>query len=516
MLPPIREMCSSNFSYMYFWDEELWVRDRVQGIIRNEALGVPRTFGGFMRKTLWSSLLASVVILALIGCGGGGSTDNTTKTSSSSTTSTYIVAEDAPLPAVLGFNVTLNSITLNGSSGNTASLLTQPETVDFARLIGLRQLLAFNSVPTGTYNSITFTMASPKITYLNLGTTPPSAANLDGTWASGVAVNNGVATVTVALASPVALSDSGLVGLRMHFNLRNSLQTDAAGQVTGVIDPKIDVKAVHPSDDDSEITDMRGSIVSVNAATNSFVIQRWNGKQATIAVNSSTAYNDGNSLNTLTAGMVAEISGTIQADGSILATQVEVLTVEHAFLAGPIIYVDPNGRNITILAAEEAPAIPGVTLQTPVTLDVSTVFRFSICGIDNWLTSFTFNANSLVVGQRIAIGGALDNSTSPATFVPARIRLMRQGVAGDLVSGSVVITSGNAGSFQVQNNGLLGYVLGSPLTVKTSQGTRFRDVNGLAGLQAAGTAKLAVRGLVLEDPTTGQPTMYAHWVQLLP
>jgi uncharacterized protein DUF5666 len=232
-------------------------------------------------------------------------------------------------------------------------------------------------------------------------------------------------------------------------------------------------------------------------------------------VNSSTTFNDGNSLATLTQGMVAEIEGKIQADGTILAGAVDVVTVEHAYVAGPIIYVDPNGKNITILAAEEFPAIPGVNQQTPLTLDISTVQRFSIGGIDNWVTGFAFNAASLVVGQRIAIGGALDNTTNPATFVPARIMLQRQGVEGMLVANSVTITSGNAGSFQIQNNGLLGYVLGAPLTVKTSQLTRFMNVNGLTGMQSAGTARFEVRGLILKDATTGQPTMYAHWVRLL-
>jgi hypothetical protein len=469
-----------------------------------------------MRQSLWISLLTAVLIIGLIGCGGTGGSSQRSSSNTTSSANTFVIGEDAPLPAVLGFNLNVNSITLSGTSGNTATLTSQSQTVDFARLIGLRQLLAFNSVPAGTYNSITFQFSSPVITYLNLGTTPPSTATINGTWASGVSVNNGIATVTVALKNPVTLSASGLVGLHMHFDLRNSLALDSAGQVSGEVNPMINVNAVAPDDDDAQITDMRGSVVSVNTATNSFVIQRWNGRQATIVVDNSTTFNDGNSLSTLTQGMVAEVEGKIQSDGSILASAVEVVSVEHAYVAGPILYIDPNGTSITILAAEEAPAIPGVNLQTPLTLNISTVQRYSIAGIDNWLTSFAFGQNTLAVGQRIAVGGTLDSSTNPATFVPMRIRLMRQGVEGMLVANSVTITSGNAGSFQIQNNALLGYVLGAPLTVKTAQRTRFINVNGLTGLQSSGTARLEVRGLILKDQTTGQPTMYAHWVRLLP
>jgi hypothetical protein len=467
-----------------------------------------------MKKSLWVSLLAAGLILGLIGCSGAGSSSSSL-TNTTSASNIFVTGGDFPLPAVLGFNLTLNSITLSGTNNASATLLSQAETVDFARLIGLRQLLAFNSVPTGTYNSITFKFSSPVITYLNLGTTPPSTATINGTWASGVtADSSGVATVTVALKSPVTLDNTGLVGLHMHFDLRNSLAVDGAGQVTGQINPQITVNAVHPDDDDAQITDLRGNILSVATSTNSFVIQRWTGKQVTIVVNNSTTFNDGNNLATLTQGMVAEVEGKIQSDGTILASAVEVVTVERAYVEGPILYVDPNGKNITILAAEEAPAIPGVNLQAPLTLDISTVQRYSIAGIDNWLTSFAFNATTLVAGQHIAIGGALDNSTSPATFVPARIRLTRQGVAGVLIANSVTVSTGNSGSFQLQNGGLVGYVLGAPLTVKTAPLTRFINVNGLAGLQAAGTAQLEVRGLILKDQTTGQPTLYAHWVRL--
>jgi hypothetical protein len=461
-------------------------------------------------------LIALAISSALVGCGGGGSSSTTSgATAKSQSASTFVTAEDAPIPSVLGFNVTVNSIVLNGTSSSTNNLLSQPATVDFARLIGLRTLLAFNSVPQGTYTSVTFNLSNPVITYLNLSTTPPSTSTINGTWASSVSQQSGAATITVALKSPLILDGSSLVGLHMHFDLRSSLQTDSTGQITGVIDPQITANAVTPDADDAQVTDMRGSIASVNAAGNSFVLQKWDGKQITISVNAQTQFNGTYTLATLTQGMVAEIEGTVQTDGSILASSVEVVAIEHAFVAGPIIYVDPSGTSITMLVNEESVAIPGVQLETPLTLDISTVQTYSICGIDNWLTSFAFNASSLVVGQRIAVGGSIDSSTSPATFVPARIMLRRQGVAGDLVLNSVNITNGNVGSFQLQNNALLGYVLGAPFTVNTSNRTRFIGIDGLAGMASGGNMKLEVRGLVLKDPTSGATTMYAHWVKVL-
>ena len=59
----------------------------------------------------------------------------------------------------------------------------------------------------------------------------------------------------------------------------------------------------------------------------------------------------------------------------------------------------------------------------------------------------------MVVGQRIFIGGTFSGSP----FTPDFISLRRQGVYGFVVPGSVTVTSGNAGNFQLLNTGLLGY-----------------------------------------------------------
>src|SRR5262249_43944838 len=159
---------------------------------------------------------------------------------------------------------------------------------------------------------------------------------------------------------------------------------------------------------------------------------------------------------------------------------------------------------------EELPDVPGVPVGTVTTLDVSQVTNYSIRLLDNWFTSFVFNNSSMVPGQRIAIGGSINAATN--AFVPSHIALRRQGVAGDLVLNSVGINNGKAGSLQLQNNHMLGYVLGAPLAVETSNATKFTNLNGLADIQSGGNMALAAYGLVLKDPVSGNPTMYAHRV----
>lgn len=99
------------------------------------------------------------------------------------------------------------------------------------------------------------------------------------------------------------------------------------------------------------------------------------------------------------------------------------------------------------------------------------------------------------------------------TFTPQMISLRRQGTYGTLVPGSVTVTQGNAGSFQLSNNGLLGFSVGGPVTVFTGNSTQFFNLTGLNALAGDTTAvPLITRGLFLKNPNTGTPAFYAGWV----
>ena len=94
--------------------------------------------------------------------------------------------------------------------------------------------------------------------------------------------------------------------------------------------------------------------------------------------------------------------------------------------------------------------------------------------------------------------------------------LRRQGTVGDLALNSVTITSGNRGSFELQTHSLFGYLLGTPLMVETGDNTVFLNINGLSGIQSGGSMRLAASGLMLKDPTSGNPQLWAHTVAVLP
>ena len=448
-----------------------------------------------------------VLTLNFLACGGGSSSTGGSQGNTASQP-VFITGEDAPLPSVVSFNITLNSITLNNSSGSV-TVLSTPTTVDFGRLVGLRSLLGFNKVAPGTYTSATFTMANPVIDYVNLTTNPPTLGTINGTLTQS--------TVTVAFPTAMVVSSSGLAGLHMDFDLRDSLPTGQTGQITGTVTPVITIKAVSASDADGQITDFSGSLVSTNVAGNSFLMQGPWGFQETIDVNSQTQYSGTYSLASLPADGIISVVGTVQSDGSILATAVEVITTDKAFISGRLLQVNPGSgpaQTVTLYIGEELPVMTGDFARGQVvTLNVSQITTYDICFIDNWVTGLIFNSGSMVAGQRLFMGGVWDSTT--ATFTPDMISLRRQGVIGLLVPNSVSVTSGNQGSFQLQNNGLLEWVAQGPFTVNTGNITNFVNIAGLSGLSSAGTAPILASGLVLKD-LSGEPQVYAGRVAVLP
>jgi len=461
-----------------------------------------------MKRPLLCALL--LAIAATIGCGAASHSNQ--NLSQNTTGSVFVTGEDAPASSVVGFNVTIDSITLNNSS-STVSAVATPEPVDFARLMGLRTLLGFNTIRQGTYTSVTFTFENtspaPVISYVDLTTNPPSVQMLNGSFSQ--------TTVTIPFPSgaPLVVSNNGLAGLHIDFEVEDSLVT-SGGQITGVINPVIHIAAVSASEELGEITDFTGNVASVGSS--SFQMQGPYGMPRTIDVNSNTQYNGSNSLGTLTPNAIVSIIGVVQADGSLLANYVELITTDKAFISGRVLAVNPTSgpvTSVTMWVGEELGTSGVIPVDTVQTINLSGVSTYDVCFFDNFLTNQVFNNTALVVGQRIFIGGTVSGST----FTPDMVSLRRQGVVGALVSGSVTVTGGtgsNLGYFQMQNDALMSYSAGGAFTVYTGNSTVFENIDGLSGLAAAGTPNLIARGLVFKDQTTSKPVVVAGRVRVLP
>jgi hypothetical protein len=310
----------------------------------------------------------------------------------------------------------------------------------------------------------------------------------------------------------MVVNANGLAGLRMEFDIRQSVAVNGSGQVTGAVNPVIYVKATKASDPDGQVTDLMGGLVSVNAAGNSFLLQGPYGRQLTVYVNNSTLFNSGWSINNMATPEFVAVQGAFQADGSLMATGVEVITTAQSFLSGRVLAEMTNSsgqvQQITMWVGETGADMVG-DVDTIQTIDVSQVSTYDVCFLNGPLTNAVFNDSTVVVGQRIFIGGSYASSV----FTPTMISLRLQGVYGMFVPASVAVTNGNAGSFQLSNNGLVGYSVGGPVTVNTYNLTYFHNLTGLGQLQSTATAvPVVARGLLLLDPVSGNPEVYAGMV----
>jgi Domain of unknown function (DUF4382)/Domain of unknown function (DUF5666) len=461
-----------------------------------------------MKRPLLCALLLALAVT--IGCGGASNSNQSL--SQNTTGSVFVTGEDAPASSVVGFNVTIDSITLNNSSSTVAAVST-PEAVDFVRLMGLRTLLGFNTIPQGTYTSVTFTFENtnpaPVISYVDLTTNPPSVEMLNGSFSQ--------TTVTIPFPSgaPLVVSNNGLAGLHIDFDVEDSLVT-SGGQITGAINPVINIAAVSASQELGEISEFTGNVASVGSS--SFQMQGPYGMPRTIDVNSNTQYNGSNSLGTLTPNAIVSIIGVVQADGSLLAKYVELITTDKAFISGRVLAVNPTSgpvTSVTMWVGEELGTSGVIPVDTVQTINLSGVSTYDVCFFDDFLTNQVFNNTALVGGQRIFIGG----NVSGSTFTPDMVSLRRQGVFGTLVSGSATVSGGtgsNLGYFQMQNDALMSYSAGGAFTVYTGNATVFENIDGLSGLASAGTPNLIARGLVFKDPTTSKPVVVAGRVRVLP
>jgi len=449
-------------------------------------------------------LLAFPLALTLAACGGSPETLSPPKTTATMKTGTlFVVATDAPLASVLAFQVTLTGMTLSDGSQSVA-VLSEPQAVEFARLLGLRTLLGLNEVPAGTYTSVTVTLASPFIFYLDLSTAPASVQTITGQLTRS--------SLTVPLQPALIVGDGGLAGLHMHFDLRASLAVDAAGQLTGEVNPRLRFRAIPPEAEDAYIDELRGGVSEVELSANRFTLQTPRGRRISIRVTDQTEFDPGESLATLDSNTIVQVAGHLQLDASLRADAVHVLTRERFLLGGLILDPDPAvspAQRVYLLVREELPDLTEIKVGQVAKVEFEENTRFSILHQRLPLADLLFNRGALVRGQRITVGGRLETTTSPPALHTRGVILHLQSFHGDWVPGSTRIAFGNTGSFLLRVHGLGGYLFGHPLRVRTSELTRWRGLADLEDLSGSEPIDLVVCGLLLRHSGTGEPVLVA-------
>ena len=166
------------------------------------------------------------------------------------------------------YTVLVTSITLTRTDATVATGVSAAETVDFAKLSDISELVSSTSVPIGTYTSATIALD-----YTNAS----AFVNVNGVpTATKIVGSNGAALTTLSVvvnfdpANPLVITQSGAQRLNMDFNLAASNRIDlTTSPITVTATPFLTVDN-NPST--LKPIRVRGPLVSYNSLQNTYTV----------------------------------------------------------------------------------------------------------------------------------------------------------------------------------------------------------------------------------------------------
>jgi hypothetical protein len=237
-----------------------------------------------------------------------------------------------------------------------------------------------------------------------------------------------------------------------------------------------------------------------------------------VVTNNNTDFDTAEQPSSYTANSIIEVSGQLDpVTKSIDASEVAEISTDKFVLGGLFTSIRPTPQPGPASAADlyvrsELPDITGLADGQIATLALNGSENYRLANIKlPVITSLFFNNQTLVPGQAVAVGGVINTANGTTTLIPHRVVLERQGQFGTVTT-SPTITSGNVGSFLLNDQSTAGILLPTPLTVLTFNATRFINLSGLSAV----TGNIRVVGFILINALTQKPVMVARSVERLP
>jgi hypothetical protein len=413
----------------------------------------------YMQKILTAGL-GLVAGIYLCGC-TAGSTGQSSPTPTANATVNLVVTDTPPTDVtVLSFQVQITEAVLQ--PGNV-SLLPRPVTVDLAQLVSDTGFLASTVIDSGTYTSMTMTLANPQVTIMNNGL---SAVAVSGqTCAAGAtctfapALNNASVTISSGV-FPITVAANSTTGLNLDLSIPDLLQSDLSVTLANGTSVNLSVLP-QPSSNSSQqakVDDVFGTISSISGSqigiTTAF------GDSLVLTGSGSTTYN-------YPASICSTASSACLSVGQVVTTDLSLLG-DGGLALNSISYAGNSG----------AQAVKGLVLSTDATAAIPTI---------QLLVQRSINASSLTAGEvatvsfptgaEYAIGTATYPQASGAVFTSASDLMAGQelvvNVWSNLVTGSA--PSFTASIAYLESSQLIGEV------ASVDSATSSLSINGLSG-----------------------------------
>ena len=459
------------------------------------------------KKTLGRLLIltvATTAISSVAGCGGGGGTLGGPVAGESSLTT--VVVSSAANDRLVRFNMVLNSLTLTTKDGTSVSLISTPQSVEFMHLNSSAEPLVTLEVPQGVYTSATATVGGASFVCL----TQQSGSDTISTY--GATPDN---QVTVQLPNQITVSGKS-VALSLQLLVSQSATFpsncwNSTGANPYSITPTFNLSAMALLADPTNATNGKmtalqglvdatpGQNITIFAADGSPTLSSlYSSRTWQVSTNSSTVFQGIGNAQDLGPGMPVDLDGTLQANGTILATRIAVQDSDATDLTvnqGPLMIVS----NAVPLLYQENQEEEGSVMYIagwPQYNFSDTTFAVwgGLTNVASLPFAASFNASNMVAGQMVSI-------TTHATevvgnYLPATVEtLMPQTING------TVMAMGTSGSFTTYTVQLAAYDVFPQFAIQGGQTTLLQNPQQVV-IYADSSAQ------VLNTPVTGSPALF--------
>jgi hypothetical protein len=385
----------------------------------------------FLKRSLSSFALSSLIVLLIVavGCGGG----STTPTNATANGAVQVKIGDDPDDSVIAFEITVDSLVLTDQNNVNVQAINSPTTLELTHLADTNEPLSFLNIQQDTYKQATITVSNPEIVYLNaVGQVVEKQLNMTD-------------TVTISFTPDLVVGPGSSV-VNLDLNLAHSVTINlASGSVS--VNPVfvVTTSAVPPAgqedqedENDGQLQDVWGVVTGV--AANSFTLSAGLSMQPlSFNVDASTAFENISGLSQISNGMLVRVNAVTQSNGDLLAKRVVAVEMDNASEAdGIITAVNSNpASQITVLDQDGVGLgmtanMLGTTLNVAITPNTAFHMPEEI-DLSNLPFTPAFDASSVKAGQRVEA----DTNTGvgpSATLSATNIELRRQAVHGTVAN----------------------------------------------------------------------------------
>jgi hypothetical protein len=402
------------------------------------------------RITRLLALTSSFILTAglIAGCSSSPS-PNSDGTVNAPAVSVPVLITDAPSDQLLAFSLTINSINLVDSKGNTASVLSTPTTIEICHLNGIQAPLVTANIAQDTYTSAVITFSSPEITYISSAgaaiTVSPTLTNT---------------SFTFTFPTPFTVSNSNT---SLLFDLIASQSVNIVGTTVTVtpffkVMPVPPATAVPPPGQNGTGMQQMATVVSVSGT--SLTLEPGSGPTFTVATNSSTVLQGFTALSSLTAGELVQVDFIVQSGGCnqltppaaycaplvLLATRIQLAQPTAVgppvnLLTGPVLSVFSGGFKMALMQGlGQAASAAATTSIVTVTTNSSTVFAIApqFVSLSGLPFTPTFTSVNLNPGQTVGIVASVVSPMPNWTATATNVTLMPQTLGGTVTAISTV------------------------------------------------------------------------------